>query len=366
VTTALKAAEPTRYPDTSVVYLSGIVGLGAHRWQGLEQPAQTQPARARVATFLKSGTLATVNDTSPGTRRKPREMVRLLLRAEVPMRTVFWSAKGGSGVTVTAAALALATPDCLLVDLCGDTALALGVDEPPVGLFAWLHSAHEVDASALDRLIITVRPGFALLPAGTTRPALPANASIVAERFAVLLSYLAAKCPTGPQSSAQGSTKLSNKQRALTNISRSFELRTPASTTNEMQWSNVIVDAGTPSQIGTTAFDQLLNGVDRSLLVVRSCFLAVHASVELAHRAHGVVVVSDEERRITDADVAAAIGLPVFASIFVQPAVARAVDAGLLSARLPRIFTRSLEALQPVTEPARSQRRILQRVQVAS
>jgi hypothetical protein len=281
------------------------------------------------------------------------------------MRTVFWSAKGGSGVTVTAAALALATPDCLLVDLCGDIALALGVDEPPVGLFAWLHSAHEVDASALDRLIITVRPGLALLPAGTTRPALPVNASTVAERFAVLVSYLAAKCPSGPQPSAQGSTKSSNKQRALINVSRSFELRTPAPMANKMQWSNVIVDAGTPSQIGTTVFDQLLNGVDRSLLVVKSCFLAVHASVGLAHQAHGVVVVSDEDRRITDSDVAAAIGLRVLASVSVQPAVARGVDAGLLSARLPRTYTRSLEALHPFTEPARSQRRILQRVQVA-
>jgi hypothetical protein len=294
-------------------------------------------------------------------------MVRLLLHAEVSMRTVLWSAKGGSGVTVTAAALALATPNCLLVDLCGDAALALGVDEPAVGLFAWLHSAHEVDASALDRLIMTIRPGLALLPSGTTRPALPANASIVAERFAVLVSYLAAKCPSSPQPSAQPPTKLLNKQqRVRSNVSRSFESRSQGVTGTEMAWSNVIIDAGTPNQIGTTAFDVLLNGTDHSLLLVKSCFLAVHASVELAHRAHGVVVVSDEERRISDADVAVAIGLPVFASISVQPTVARAVDAGLLSARLPRIFTRSLEALQPATEPARSQRRILQRVQVAS
>jgi hypothetical protein len=283
------------------------------------------------------------------------------------MRTVFWSAKGGSGVTVTAAALALSTPNCLLVDLCGDAALALGVDEPSVGLFAWLHSAHEVDASALDRLIITVRPGLELLPSGTTRVAPPANAVIVAERFAVLVSYLAAKCPSGPQSSAQVSTKqLHKQQRVLSNVSRSFESRGQGVTGTEMAWSNVIVDAGTPNQFGATAFDVLLNGADRSLLVVNSCFLAVHASVALAQRAHGIVVVGDEDRRITDADIAAAIGLPVVASVSVQPAVARAVDAGLLSARLPRNYTRSLEALQPATEPARSQRRMLQRVRVAS
>jgi hypothetical protein len=284
------------------------------------------------------------------------------------MRTVFWSAKGGSGVTVTAAALALATTDCLLVDLCGDTALALGVDEPSVGLFAWLHSAHEVDASALDRLIINVRPGLALLPAGTTRPVPPANDSIVAERLALLANYLPTKSKTGLQTSPQGlGAQPRTQQRALSNVTRTFVSANQPSPSTEMQWSNVIVDAGTSSHIGATAFDHLLSGVDRSLLVVRSCFLAVHGTVGSAHRADGIVVVGDEERRIAEADIAAAVGLPVLASIMVQPAIARAVDAGLLLARLPRSFTRSLEALQETAEPGTTrQRRIRQRVQMAS
>ena len=284
------------------------------------------------------------------------------------MRTVFWSAKGGSGVTVTAAALALATPDCLLVDLCGNTALALGIDEPPVGLFAWLHSAHEVDTSALDRLIISVRPGMALLPAGTTRPVQPANASSLAERFALLVNYLSAKRPSGAQTSAKATGEQAKKQqRARTNVTRPFSSTTPTLPSTDMQWANVIVDAGTQSHFDVTAFDHLLNGADRSLLVVKSCFLAVHAAVGLSRRAHGIVVVGDEERRIAEADIAAAVGVPVLATVMVHPAVARAVDAGLLSARLPRAFTRSLEALQSTVEPAATiQRRIRQRVQVAS
>ncbi len=283
------------------------------------------------------------------------------------MRTVFWSAKGGSGVTVTAAALALATPDCLLVDLCGDTALALGIDEPPVGLFAWLHSAHEVDASALDRLIISVRPGLALLPAGTTRPQ-PANASIVAERFAVLVNYLSVKSPSGTQTSAQATGELARKQqRARSTVTRSFSSTTPTLQSADMQWSNVIVDAGTASHFGATAFDHMLNGADRSLLVVKSCFLAVHAIVGMARRANGMVVIRDEERRISEADIAAAVGVPVLATVMVHPSVARAVDAGLLSARLPRSFIRSLEALRANAEPvATSQSRTRQRVPVAS
>ena len=284
------------------------------------------------------------------------------------MRTVFWSTKGGSGVTVLAAALALATPDCLLVDLCGDTSLALGIDEPAVGLFAWLNSAHEVDASALDRLIISVRPGLALLPAGTTRPIPPANDSIVAERFALLANYLPTKSPTGLQTSSQGLVAQTKKQqRARSNVTRAFVATNQPLPSADMRWSNVIVDAGTSSHIGGIAFDHLLQGVDRSLLVVKSCFLAVHGTVGLAHRADGIVVVGDEERRIAEADIAAAVGLPVLATIMVQPAIARAVDAGLLLARLPRAFERSLKALQATVEPATTmQRRIRQRVQVAS
>ncbi len=282
------------------------------------------------------------------------------------MRTVFWSAKGGSGVTVTAAALALIMPDCLLVDLCGDAALALGMDEPPIGLLAWLHATHEVDASALDRLIISVRPGLALLPAGTTRPDSLVSNEVIAKRFALLNNYLAFRSNSGTQTSAK---QMKNKQRVLMNVSLSANGVAEARPNAEMQWSNVIVDAGTlhaQQNKSATGIEVLLSEAGRSLLVVKSCFLAVHATVGLTHQAQGIVVLCDEERRITDIDIAAALGIPVVATVMVQPAVARAVDAGLLAARLPRSFTRSLEALQTSAEPAPSRRRVLQRAAVAS
>jgi Cellulose biosynthesis protein BcsQ len=280
------------------------------------------------------------------------------LRLEVPMRTVFWSAKGGSGVTVTAAALALATPDCLLVDLGGDAALALGFDEPSIGLFAWLHATQEVDASALDRLIVSVRPGLALLPAGTTRPESPANAAVVAERFALLENFLSARSSSGAQTSP-GQVK--QQQRVLMNAALAENRSGEKKPHGEMQWANVIVDAGTPKQHGSNALEQILRGADRSLLVVKSCFLAVHAAVGATHLAQGIVVVCDEERRIANTDIASALGIPVVATVMLQPGVARAVDAGLLVARLPRSFTRSLDALRPSTATATPRRRTLHR-----
>jgi hypothetical protein len=274
------------------------------------------------------------------------------------MRTMFWSAKGGSGVTVTAAALALTTPDCLLVDLGGDAALALGFDEPSIGLFAWLHATQEVDASALDRLIVSVRPGLALLPAGTTRPEAPMSAAVVAERFALLENYLASRSGSGAQTLVEQPKK---QQRVLMNVALAEKRSGEKKPRGEMQWANVIVDAGTSKQHGSNALEQILRSADRSLLVVRSCFLAVHAAVGATHLAQGIVVVCDEERRIANSDIASALGIPVVATVMQQPAVARAVDAGLLAARLPRSLTRSLEALGPSMATAIPRRRTLHR-----
>ena len=48
------------------------------------------------------------------------------------MITVCWAAKGGSGTTVVAAAMAIAAPTpTLLIDLAGDVPAVLGVPECP-------------------------------------------------------------------------------------------------------------------------------------------------------------------------------------------------------------------------------------------
>ena len=56
------------------------------------------------------------------------------------MITVCWAAKGGSGTTVVAAAMAIAaTTPTLLIDLAGDVPAVLGIPEPDgPGVFDWL------------------------------------------------------------------------------------------------------------------------------------------------------------------------------------------------------------------------------------
>ena len=80
--------------------------------------------------------------------------------------TVCYAAKGGSGTTVTAAALALANPnDSVLVDLDGELPAVLGVPDPTGdGITDWSNT-HLTPAS-LDLLLVDVNSTTRLLPHG--------------------------------------------------------------------------------------------------------------------------------------------------------------------------------------------------------
>ena len=72
-----------------------------------------------------------------------------------------------------------------------------------------------------------------------------------------------------------------------------------------------------------------------SLLVTRPCYLALRRALNLGITAAGVVMVSEPGRALGCEDVATVTGLPVIATIPLRAEIARAVDAGVLPARLP-------------------------------
>jgi len=202
--------------------------------------------------------------------------------------TVCWSVKGGSGTTVVAATLALSCPTAsLLVDLDGELPAVLGLPEPSgQGVADWLGS--DAPPGALDDLAVFVDRTTRLIPRGTRAVDLRST------RWAELAAWLA----TGPAS---------------------------------------VIDAGTnPPSV------DLLDGDVRSLLVTRACYLALRRAAAAPCRPDGVVLVSEPGRALRAADVARAVGAPVVASVSHDPAIARAVDSGLLTARLPRLLTREL------------------------
>ena len=75
-----------------------------------------------------------------------------------------------------------------------------------------------------------------------------------------------------------------------------------------------------------------------TLLVIRPCYLALRRALhlEVTTGAAGVVVVSEPGRALDAWDVADITGLAVVTTIPVTPAIARAVDAGILATRMPK------------------------------
>jgi hypothetical protein len=206
-----------------------------------------------------------------------------------------WSAKGGAGTTVVSVALALrfarsSSLGALVVDLGGDVPAACGLAEPDgPGLAGWLDAGPDVPADSLSRLEVDLAPGLSLLPRGV--------GPLAAGRAEVLAAVLA----DDPRP--------------------------------------VVVDCGAAPEGAALA---LAAGATHSLLVTRPCFLALRRAVHAPIRASGVILVTEPGRALDRGDVEEVLGIPVRAEIALDPAVARAVDAGLLAGRLPRTLDRGL------------------------
>jgi hypothetical protein len=203
---------------------------------------------------------------------------------------VCWGAKGGSGTTVVAAALGLCLPPpVMLVDLAGDMPAVLGLSEPAgPGVHEWLIST--APAQQLLELGVHVAAGVTLIPAGRHR-----TEEIGVERWDTLVTALTADD------------------------------------------HHLIVDAGTGPP--PAALHEL---ADRSLLVIRACYLALRRAVTAGVCPSGVVLVDEPGRALRAVDIETAVGAPLVATVAIDPTVARAVDAGLLASRLPRSIQRDL------------------------
>jgi hypothetical protein len=205
------------------------------------------------------------------------------------MISVCWAAKGGSGTTVVATAMAIAagTPT-LLVDLAGDVPAVLGMPEPDgPGVFDWL--ASQAPAPRLAALESRVDGRVSVLPCGRTT-------SVAPERWSALASWL------------------------------------------RDERRSVVVDAGSNGEPPPA----LARAADHALLVTRPCYLALRAAVRSRARPTGVVFVDEPGRALRPRDVEASLGAPVVATVLLDPAIARAVDAGLLLARLPSAFRHAI------------------------
>jgi len=92
----------------------------------------------------------------------------------------------------------------------------------------------------------------------------------------------------------------------------------------------VVVDAGC-STVPTA-----LTGIPHQIFaVLRPCYLALHRWYRQGHHCTGVIVVDEPGRALGVDDVVRCVGAPLVAHVRWDPAIARAVDAGLLGVRRP-------------------------------
>jgi hypothetical protein len=218
------------------------------------------------------------------------------------MLLALWSPKGGSGTSVMAAAIAVVlarepSMGCRLGDLGGDQPAIFGLDaEPELGLADWLAAGPETPTEALDRLAVEVAPGVALLPLGGTPSALAARpAAVAGAALAVAL-----RDGTAP----------------------------------------AVVDCGSAAEPAARAVAEV---ADVTVVVVRGCYLALRRAVRSPALTCtvGAVLVEEPGRSLTRREIADVLGVPVLARVPVRDQVARAVDAGVLAARLPDVLSRA-------------------------
>ncbi len=236
-----------------------------------------------------------------------------------------WSVKGGVGTSVVAASLGLllarppgpgsagfgrvgpgstglgaASHDAgvVLVDLAGDLPSVLGLSEPSgPGIAEWLGTGPAVPADGLRRIGVEVVDRLDLIARG--------QGALVADdrQIGALAEQLA----------ADGRT--------------------------------VVVDCGrlSPADLSGSEPACLIAGAaTHSLLVMRPCYLALRRAVAAPLTPSAVVVIDEPGRALGPDDVHEILGVPIAATVPLDAAVARAVDAGLLANRLPRSLARAL------------------------
>ena len=190
------------------------------------------------------------------------------------------SAKGGSGTSVAAAALAIehAGPT-LLIDFAGDAPAILGLAEPErPGILDWL--ASDAPGEHLNDLVVEITPSRTLLPAREDRRTRGVP-TVSTERWSALAAWL-----------------------------KQWSLETGG---------EVIIDAG------TTWIDvEFASRCEHRWLITRSCYLAIRNAVAHPVPSTGVVLIAEPGRTLRRRDVEAATRAPIIATIDWDPRVARA------------------------------------------
>lgn len=195
----------------------------------------------------------------------------------------------------------------MLADLGGDVPAACGIPEPQgPGLIDFAAAGPDVPAEALGRLETKITPQLRLIHAG--------GFGDVDQR-------------QGLRPSTAFGLESADGERVALGLSKQYP------------GASVVVDCGPP---GNPCGSAIAAAAGLSLLVLRPCYLALRRAAQTSLRPSGVVLVSEPGRSLGASEVSDVLGVPVRAEVPYDAAVARVVDAGLLSTRVPRCIERAL------------------------
>lgn len=250
------------------------------------------------------------------------------------MLYTLWSLKHGAGTTVAAAALALhwaqnTEEGTLLVDLCGDLPYALGIPEPDKpGISDWLAAGDDLESDVLGRLEVNVATGLQMLTRG--RRPYPEDA-----QFDSLARQLSADHRNVIIDCGCVWTHQMNWTKRNRGKGANGEL-------NDLSGSDT---GGFKHDTGAAA-QFLIEAADHSLLVSRSCFLALRRIARSPYQPSGIILMYEDGRALVASDIADLGSCPIVLQIEVDVAVGRALDAGLLITRLPQRLDKALAKLK--------------------
>ena len=285
------------------------------------------------------------------------------------MLYALWSLKHGVGTTVAAAALALhwaqnTEEGTLLVDLCGDLPYALGVPEPDKpGISDWLAAGDDLESDVLGRLEVNVATGLHMLTRGRRPYPEDAQFDSLARQLSADHRNVIIDCGC-VWTHQMNWTKRNQSQRqqsgfedAAGSHAKSFgEGAAKSNGASGSYGASGSLACYDPAQNPNAAAARfLIEAADHSLLVSRSCFLALRRIARSPYQPSGIILMYEDGRALVASDIADLGSCPIVLQIEMDVAIGRALDAGLLITRLPQRLDRALAKLKlPGKTQARS------------